>query len=200
MTTTVIRDSKELETLLAAERELRCETCDQQLDRDRGNKLLEKLGRWWLAPDTQEAIGAELAIRTHDKTPKLQNIGVVFFASLPNENTEIPVVLYEIQHEYPGKSKPGMHYQLQIPHGDVGKNLTDKTKRQAVNRAWNRHDRKMDVYRPTKPGSASGEKLKSIRHAKALANLAEIQAAVIALAEDLIEAFGTHDKEDEKAS
>ncbi|NCC60090.1 MAG: hypothetical protein EOM12_03940 [Verrucomicrobiae bacterium] len=176
-----IESSAALNDLIAAERALTCPECDAKWDRARGSELLEKLGEWWLSEDTQNELGMPLALRVHAKTPDLQNMGVVFCVMQSDGNT-IPVFLYEIQHEYPGKTKPGLHYQLQVPHGDVGKNLNDAEKKRAIARVWNRFDEQMEIYR-------SDDQFRSIKHGKALGNLADIQAIIIELARELAQAF-----------
>jgi hypothetical protein len=85
---------------------------------------LVRLAEWWLADDQQRQLGVNTLIEVRQRSDRLAWDAIFKFAQ-PERALAVPVFFFLTQH-FADKHYP--HYQLQVPHGELGKNAAGPLK------------------------------------------------------------------------
>lgn len=128
----------EIEELIAKCAALPCDACSGFGWHEKGLELLRMSSEWWFSETIRKDLCGNTFLEAKFKTPSLPNVGISYFLSPAGSKLNLPLILYEIQHDLTGCGKTGIHYQFQFPHGDIGKNVPKGKFKTALNRLWNR--------------------------------------------------------------
>jgi hypothetical protein len=136
-----IESRSEVQALLVLDRADGCSLC-QQADTVAALDALEALAAWWLS-DTQRSLWRAQTL-IEGRRGEVGNCSASFKLLVPGRSTPLPVFLVICQH-WQGKQLP--HYQLQLPHGDLGKGIEGEGLRARVEALKEQCERETRVYR-----------------------------------------------------
>ena len=150
-----VRAAGDIHKLLEPEQILECGSCPNER-RDRVRALLTDLYSWWLDSEQREEWGVETVIRGILREGRIQNFSTVFSFVVPGTKKIQSVFQTQQQHEQRIEMrKAGPHYQIQIPHSDLGNNMKDMDLKLKIVRLCREHEKAIQHLQPGDPSSIS---------------------------------------------
>jgi hypothetical protein len=138
-----VRTEGDVHKLIELEELLECQLCPNER-RLRVKALLTELYSWWLDPTQSDDWGVTTVIRGILREGRIQNFSTVFSFVVPQTKKIQSVFQTQQQHEQRIETrKSGPHYQIQIPHSQIGVGTKDEDLQLAIVRLCRKQEREI---------------------------------------------------------
>jgi len=126
--------------LIALDQSGKCTRCTQE-ERDCAHDILACFAYWWLSPELRDSVGTRTFLEGK-QSADFKSMSILFKFDNPNHANLRSGFAILSQHDW-----SGIHFQLQVPHGDLGVRLKDRALASTIETVIASCDRETLTYR-----------------------------------------------------